>query len=521
MRGVQTVVMPISNEWSTLRPCGLLLSLLSLVACPGGGSSADDPPTTGIDPSGVGTSDDGASSGVASSDTTTDATTGPLDGTSSEDGPDPCLFCDAPNQRCEDDQCVTTCQGQEPDPCGPAEVCDVMSGECRDPDAACTLAGGYEPCDGQQCGPGSVCNGQGACVPVAPCGDVACLPEGPCWGTFCSCERAIDCAPPSEVDLNGPFAVEIGDLEFADDCTAWMVTLRSGTDYVRRLLPDGTLTEWPGVSNLNMGEVKVRKAVTPPAGIATGRPDELTGAADDSAVAPSRSAALVDAAARGGEGLGEVAITYTCCSTCGCFTDPPQGVARLVEDDPGNPLPLVIEAVITQGTGPFGSASADAGPFGLTWGIDRVLYVGNSTANGEIVTADLDMGTQSPLGTLPGRITAGTPISAAHLLFAIEGGAVYRFNVLTLQAELLVELGQDVTSLSHDAFDGRVYAGLRSLDVVVLELHTTPLSATVEPFDVMPGRGRVTVSPDGQLWFSPVAILDANAIFAWDLADAF
>ena len=41
-----------------------------------------------------------------------------------------------------------------------------------------------------------------------------------------------------------------------------MVTLRSGTDYVRRLRPDGELTEWPGVSNLDMGEIKVLKALS-------------------------------------------------------------------------------------------------------------------------------------------------------------------------------------------------------------------------------------------------------------------
>lgn len=496
-------------------------SLLLLGACTGSGVSDDGSTTSGILP----LDDDTTAADPSSSGTSVgsgEVTTAPGDDSSSSDGGvDPCLFCDAPNQQCLDDVCVTTCQGQLPDPCGPAQVCDVMSGECRDPEAACTLAGGSEPCDGSQCGPGSVCNGQGACIPVAPCGDVACLPTGECWGTYCSCERTSDCTPPSEADLNGPFSVEVSGLEFADDCTAWMVTLRSGTDYVRRLLPDGTLTEWPGVSNLNMGEVKVRKLVTPPAGIGLGDPQALTAAGPRAVPASTPREDLVGAPSRGVDGLGEVAITYTCCAACGCFTDPPQGVARLVEDDLANPLPLVIEAVITAGSGPFGAAVADSGPFGLTWGIDRVLYVGNSTANGDIVTADLDMQTQSALTPLPGRITAGAPVSAAHLLFAVEGGQVYRFNTLTLEAELLAELGDDVTSLAHDAFDGRVYASLRSLDVVVLHPRTGPGPVMVEPFDVMPGRGRVTVSPNGQLWFSPVAYLEANAIFAWDLPQAF
>jgi len=192
-------------------------------------------------------------------------------------------------------------------------------------------------------------------------------------------------------------------------------------------------------------------------------------------------------------------------------------VARLVEDDLANPLPLVIESTTTQGSGPFGTASADAGPFGLTWGIDRVLYVGNSTANGEVVTADLDLGTQTALDSLSGRITAGAPLSAVHLLFAIEGGEVFLFNTLTLDTELVVDLMDDVTSLSHDAFDGQIYVGLRSLEIVALD----PWTGETTPFDTMPGLGRVTISPNGQLWFSPVGLLDPNPITAWNLPDVF
>ncbi|MCH9689020.1 MAG: hypothetical protein K0V04_46735 [Deltaproteobacteria bacterium] len=482
------------------------IALTISLGCTGGRGETPEPTSIGLPPptSSTTASPDSEITGDAPPD---GSGPGPTDDTldgGSTDGPPSCVFCDGPNQICIDDRCITTCQGQQPDPCGPDQVCDVISGECRAPDAACTLAGPTQACGPQQCGPGSVCDGQRTCVPVAPCGDVACLPDGNCWGSLCSCTRAIDCATPSVADLNGPFATEIGDLEFADDCTAWMVTLRSGTDFVRRLTPDGTVTEWGGVSNLNMGEVKVRKAVTPPAGLLV--EPTARGLAHDERQPPLG----------GDDGLGEVAITYTCCSTCGCFTDPPQGVARLVPEDLVNPLPLVIEATVTQGSGPFGSAAADAGPFGLTWGIDRVLYVGNSTANGDVVTADLELGTQSALGSLPSRVTAGAPLSAVHLLMAVEGGSLYLFNVETLAADFLVDLTEDVTSLSHDAFDGSVYAGLRNLDVVVID----PWTGTVTPFDVMPGLGRVTVGPDGQLWFSPVAVLEPNPISAWDLPDA-
>ena len=151
------------------------LGLLLLGACTGGEGVDDGLGSTGILPPPSDSTGEASSGGTTGS---SGATTLVVDGSSSSssEGGDPCLFCDAPNQQCIEDQCVTTCQGQLPDPCGPAQVCDVMSGECRDPATPCTVAGDSEPCDGRQCGPGTVCDGQGACIPVAPCGDVACLP---------------------------------------------------------------------------------------------------------------------------------------------------------------------------------------------------------------------------------------------------------------------------------------------------------------------------------------------------------
>ena len=465
-----------------------------LLSCGSAGPRADEPTSESIGSMSAGDTTQTPTSGDDGS-----LTSGDGEGSSDESSTtgNDCLFCNAPNEVCIDDVCVTTCQGQTPDPCGPAQVCDVISGQCRDPEAACTLAGDYEPCGGSSCGPGSVCDGLGSCVPIAPCAQVVCLPDGTCWGGFCSCERAVTCSTPSEADLNGPFSEDIVDLAFADDCTAWMVTLRSGPDYVRRLTPDGELDEWAGVTNLNMGEVAVLKSVTPP-GIGVG--PELA----DAPVPPSTM-----------RGLGEVAITYTCCSACGCQATPPQGVARLIEDDVAEPLPIVIEAVVTQGNGPFDNAAADAGPMGLTWGIDRVLYVGNSTQNGAFDSADLDAGTQANVGSFSDRITAAAPISAAHLLVATLDGTVHRFNVNDQSITQVVNLGSGVTRLSHDAFSGIVYASLANLDVVAID----PFTGTVTPFATMPSRGRVTVSPDGRLWFTPNAHLTQGTLTSWDLPD--
>jgi len=480
-----------------------------LIGCGGGGSSDETTSQTSATITATGGSDEGSTSAPGSS--TSDPSDGQTSGstvtptTSNVDtssGGGDCTFCDGPNQQCVDGVCETTCQGQLPDPCAASgQVCDHISGECVDAGGSCVLSGEYTPCGGQLCGPGSVCDDQGECLPFPPCAGVACSDEGACWGTFCSCERSSDCEPPADDLLNGPFSTEISDLEFADDCTAWMVTLRSGTDYLRRLTPEGELTEWAGVSNLNMGEVAVLKALTPPPGAAVPLP---------------LGAGTVPPPPEPVKGIGEVALTYICCSTCGCFTDPPQGVARLVEDDMAAPLPLVIPAVVTDSTGPFGSSGADAGPFGLTWGIDRVLYVGNAEGNGNLHTADLEMQTQQQISMFDARVTAAAPLTEVHIVVATLGGTVYRYNVVTNAATEIANLGEDVTNMSFDAFSGLLYVSLRNFDVVTLE----PFTGTSAPFQTMPARGRVTVSPNGRLYYSPIAYLDAQAIFSWDLPDA-
>jgi hypothetical protein len=486
---------------------GLAAALLALAACGDDGretataplatatmgtsslTDATTPPTT----DGSGDDSDSAapttsSPGTTAAPTTSSGTTDPLE-TTTDPG---CGACDQPNQQCVAGECVTSCQGQDPSPCPQDQVCDVISGECRPIGAACTLAGPEEACGDLSCGPGTVCDGLGACVPIAPCADVACTDDGHCWGRLCACERLIPCEDPSLELLNGPFSTDIGGIDFADDCNAWMVTLRSGPDYVRRLRPDGELTQWTGVSNLNMGEVKVLRRLTIP---------QLE-------LEPPLSAV---------EGLGEVAITYTCCASCGCQADPPQGVARLVEDDPVNPLPIVIVAQVTQGDGPFGHVSADAGPQGLAWGENRVLYVGNSTMNGEYNTADLESATQGVVYSFDARVTASAPVSPVHLLVALDGGVIYRFNSQTLDAEFVVDLMSDVTSLAHDAFTGHVYAGLASLEVVRI----SPFTGDVETFQTMPGKGRVAVSPSGKLWYTPVKSVANLPLSSWDLPTSF
>jgi hypothetical protein len=142
-----------------------------------------------------------------------------------------------------------------------------------------------------------------------------------------------------------------------------------------------------------------------------------------------------------------------------------------------------------------------------------VLYVGNTTANGDYNSADLESGTVEVLYNFPERVTASAPVSPVHVLVALESGELHLFNTATKQASFLVDVMSGVTSLSQDPFDGTVYAGLATLEVVAVR----PFTGEVDGFAMMPVKGRVAVSPSGQLWFTPVKYLNAGTLSAWPL----
>jgi hypothetical protein len=167
--------------------------------------------------------------------------------------------------------------------------------------------------------------------------------------------------------------------------------------------------------------------------------------------------------------------------------------------------------------GPFANKWLDGGPQGLSWGEDRILYVGNQTANGDYNSADLEKGTVDVEYKFDARVTASAPISSVHILVGLIGGGLYRFNTATKEAEFVVDLMSDITSLSHDAFTGDVYASLADLDVV----RVRPFTGEVSDFATMPSKGRVAVSPSGKLWFTPVKYVAPGVLSSWDLPASF
>lgn len=386
---------------------------------------------------------------------------------------------------CEAGACAADCGNPAAIPCAAGDVCDFASARCVAEGTAGILTGEGAQCGdaGPRCLPGTECTLDARCVAAAPCTSMRCTSgDATCWGRSCFSSRPPgSCAPPTLERMNADDFVRGGDggatdLEFDDACHAYTVTTISGTDYLRQLAPDGALTEWSGVTNLNMGEVAALR-----------RPGGEFGTGD----------------------LGEVALTYVCCATCGCVSADPQGVARLDREDASSSLPMVIIAMPTAGDGPFGSPGLDTGPFGLTWGRDRRLYVGNVETNGDLVRADVEAGATTEIHRLPARITASATFDPRSLLVAVDGGEIHRVSTDGPEDETWATVGEDVTSMVRDPFSGRVYVSLASARILELEPDGT-LRGELSPAPLH--RGRLAYAPDGFLYHLVLAYpVPANA----------
>ena len=104
-----------------------------------------------------------------------------------------------------------------------------------------------------------------------------------------------------------------------------------------------------------------------------------------------------------------------------------------------------------------------------------------------------------------------------HILVGLIGGGLYRFNTATKGAEFVVDLMSDITGLGHDAFTGDVYASLANHEVV----RVRPFTGEIGDFATMPSKGRVAVSPSGELWFMPVKYVAPGVLSPWDLPASF
>lgn len=408
--------------------------------------------------------------------------------------------CSAPGSVCRGGACVADCRFAGSVACGSGDACDYTDGKCKPPSTACFLPGVFEPCgDTRSCGPGLMCDGKGSCVLAGMgCSGDACDTTGRCWATDCPCARpAPRCttatldqlnqadfagSPVNDRDSEGAF-----DLDFDDVCTAYAVTMISGPDYLRQLTPDGKLTSWTSTTNLNMGQVAVLR-------VPNGEFKEL----------------------------GDVAATYICCASCGCVEtgeDGRLGVVHLDRSSTTRPLPNVLPAKATSGSGPFGTPTLDTGPYALTWGADKALYAGNIETNGDFVRVDLAAKTTKNVSTFIGRVTAAAIYDLTRLLVATEGGKVVLLTTATGDRKEWASLPGHVTSLRRDKFTGRVYAEVATKPPQILELAGDGTGAKV--FATPPRLGRITIAPDNHLYhlsvFPEVFWKAKTSIVRWPL----
>ncbi|MFO0611235.1 MAG: hypothetical protein U0414_01510 [Polyangiaceae bacterium] len=396
--------------------------------------------------------------------------------------------CTAPGEACVSGVCKLDCRHPGATPCAAPSVCDASdqsAGLCVAPDAACVTTSAPETCGDRTCGPGTACNGNGKCYPRVPCNAMECDADG-CWGTECRCERAIGCSPaplgaPGDVGTlhDDAFRAGLVDLDFDPDCGAWGATLISGPDHLRTISPGGVVSTFDGVTNLNMGEVSVLKQVVVPQSAPAG---------------PGQGPALPHVPPAPPVGL-DVALTYICCAACGCqLQSTPQGVARF--DPDMQTLPLVIPSqTFTTGNGPFGAPVIDTGPAGLSYGLDRVLHVGNVNTNGDYYRLDLATAAAMLVTTFPARVHASTPFDAVHMLVALEGGEIRLLAPSDGMSTLFATTAAPVVGMVRDFFDGTVYVALRDGSIFAYDE-----SGTGALYQTTPGPARITIAPDGYLY---------------------
>lgn len=381
-------------------------------------------------------------------------------------GGDPCAACVGPGELCKNGACVTDCTDPASAPCDPGTVCNVSEAapkQCVPEGSPCTIAGPGVACGAVTCGAGTLCDPvAGACSPDLPCLGMS-LVGDTYFGAACSCARPPpSCAAADLAALNGAaFMTGLVDLDFDLTCGAWGVTVVSGPDYLRHMLPDGTWSPTTGVANLNMGEV---------------------------------AAAQGSNGTFGGSDV-EVALTYNCCANCGCAANPPQGVAWF--DQVQGTLPMVIPSpAFTTGAGPFGSGYLDTGPQGLTLGLFFDVYVGNVQANGDLWRVSLQNQIAAPVADLGSRVYASTAFDAARLLVATEAGDLVFVNTTSGLTSLFASGVADVTSLARDPWNGRVYVATKGGAIEAFASDGADLGL----FAQASGSGRISLARDNFLY---------------------
>ena len=397
--------------------------------------------------------------------------------------------CAQGGQLCILGKCGSGCHLPTASPCPVATFCSVGAsnvGQCLPAGSACLVTAPATACGNFVCGPGTLCHPQLLqCLADAPCEGSVCS-ANTCYGLNCSCQRPPpSCAAAALPAINAPsFSQGLVDIDMDLQCGLWGVTVISGTDYLRRLTPDGKVLVVNSDGNLNMNEV----------------------------------AALQGFGSVFGGNVVEAALTYGCCAACGCSSNPPKGVAWY--DKATNTLPMMIATNSNlAGNGPFVDPAMaihlNTGPTGLTWALSNQLYIGNVVENGDLHTVDLAVGKSKLLTKLPNRVYASAPFDGTRLAIALQGKQIVLVHTTDGQHTPLASPTAEVIALQRDPFTGWLMVALNTGQIRQFSSTGKDLGL----FATAAVAGRITLGPDGWLYHVAPKVDAPASIVRWQLVE--
>jgi hypothetical protein len=158
---------------------------------------------------------------------------------------------------------------------------------------------------------------------------------------------------------------------------------------------------------------------------------------------------------------------------------------------------VVVPAVTTTGSGPFGSYLLDTGPYGLSVSAVAEFFVGNVRANGDYYRYVPGEARILAVATLPRRVHSSVAYDLRSMLVAVEGGDLYVVDVTgSPPPRRLGTLGSEITSVRRDPYTGRFHATLRDRRVVSFAPDLTAVATEL----TTPSHARLAISPDGGLY---------------------
>ena len=261
------------------------------------------------------------------------------------------------------------------------------------------------------------------------------------------------CTPPSTTTLATYDPSGVTDLQFDDDCVAWVSTVISGTDYVYSIDSSGTTTVYSGASNHDIGSV---------------------------AVDPS--------------GSGSFAVSY---NNVGYF-----GVVS------GSSIPVLTTGGYRKGSN-WSNQYLNNNASSMAWDSSGCIWLPNFSAKGSLDCFS-SSGGYTTLATLADYVES-VALDADETLYASVDATVYQVDSQGT-ATTWFTFNEPVLDMVLD-LTGEAYV-LTDLGVILLVDSTGTTSST---YASVSGEGKLAISPDGTLYYVQSQPVSPAVYSSWSL----